>query len=218
MATPRSQRIGIWIIAIVMAVGTIGSFLIIILSTTNQKTDQARLAELMSQYEAETTDYQKKISDQDAQLALQYYDELNGYNSRVGTFDAASVTELKTEDLKVGDGPDITASSSFSAFYIGWNPNGKVFDSSIEDGKLKSPYPVTPGGVIRGWTEGAAGMKQGGIRELTIPAAKAYAEIGGDDDIPPNTPLKFVIFIPKQETFAAPEPSEELIRLYEQSQ
>lgn len=218
MATPRSQRIGIWIIAIVMAVGTIGSFLVIILSNTNDKSDKARLTELTNQYQAEYEAYQKKVTDQNTRLSAENYDEFNAYSNRPAAFDAASVTELKTEDLKVGDGEEITASSSFAAFYIGWNPSGKVFDSSIDNGMLKAPFNVSPGGVIQGWSEGVVGMKQGGVRLLTIPAAKAYGETGSGDDIPPNTPLKFVIFIPKQETYTAPEPSEELIRLYEQSQ
>lgn len=218
MATPRSQRIGIWIIAIVMAVGTIGSFLVIILSNTNDKSDKARLTELTNQYQAEYEAYQKKVTDQNTRLSAENYDEFNAYSNRPAAFDAASVTELKTEDLKVGDGEEITASSSFAAFYIGWNPSGKVFDSSIDNGTLKAPFSVSPGGVIQGWSEGVVGMKQGGVRLLTIPAAKAYGETGSGDDIPPNTPLKFVIFIPKQETYTAPEPSEELIRLYEQSQ
>ena len=37
MAASRGQRIGIWIIAIFMAIGTIGSFAIIILGNQNQK-------------------------------------------------------------------------------------------------------------------------------------------------------------------------------------
>jgi FKBP-type peptidyl-prolyl cis-trans isomerase len=217
VATPRSQRIGIWIIAIVMAVGTIGSFIVIVLSTMNGKNDQARLTELMSQYEAEVTAYKGKVSAQNTQLSAEYYDEVNAYSSRPAAFDAASVTELKTEDLVVGDGDQITADSSFVAFYIGWNPSGVVFDSSIENGALKAPFAVSPGGVIQGWTEGVTGMKEGGVRELTIPAAKAYAETGSGDNIPPNTPLKFIIFIPKQEKYTQPEPSNELVRLYDQS-
>ena len=218
MATPRSQRIGIWIIAIVMAVGTIGSFIVIVLSMTNDKSDQAKLTELMSQYEAEVEAYQTKVTDQNTQLAAEYYDEVNAYSSRPAVFDAASVTELKTEDIVIGDGDEITASSSFVAFYIGWNPSGVVFDSSIENGALKAPFSVSPGGVIQGWSEGVVGMKEGGVRELTIPSAKAYGETGSGDNIPPNTPLKFIIFIPKQDNFTQPEPSDELVRLYEQSQ
>ena len=41
MSTPLSQKIGIWIIAIVLTVGTLGSFLAMVLSVQNQSIDQA---------------------------------------------------------------------------------------------------------------------------------------------------------------------------------
>jgi FKBP-type peptidyl-prolyl cis-trans isomerase len=219
VATPRSQRIGIWIIAIVMAVGTIGSFLAIVLSTQNQKSDEARLAELTTEYEKDYSAYQAKVDAQATELSSKYFDEFNTYATRPGAFDKATVTELKSEDLKIGDGADITAESSFTAYYIGWNPDGKVFDGSIDGTKLKAPITATPGGVIAGWTEGVAGMKVGGVRELSIPADKAYGETGSGEDIPPNTPIKFVIMIiPTPEALVAPQPSAELLKLYEQSQ
>ena len=40
MAATNAQRIGIWVIAIVMTVGTIGSFFAVILANNNAKTDQ----------------------------------------------------------------------------------------------------------------------------------------------------------------------------------
>ena len=219
MATPRSQRIGIWIIAIVMAVGTIGSFLVIILSTNNSKSDAARKTTLTNEYQAEYAKYQAKVDAQTAELSAKYYPEFSQYATRPAAFDKGSVSELKMEDLKIGDGADITAESSFSAYYIGWNPEGVVFDDSIDGTKLKAPLAVAAGGVIKGWSEGVAGMKVGGIRELTIPSDKAYGEAGSGDKIGPNTPIKFIIMIvPTPETFVAPQPSDELIKLYSQGQ
>lgn len=188
MATRKAQRIGIWIIAIVLTVGTLAGFVAIILQPKNEATDQAKLAELTAQYQAA----------QDAQtteLNAKYFDELNKYVTRPAAFDKASVTELKTEDLKVGDGAELAADSSFSAYYIGWNPNGVVFDSSIKDGKLIAPIAVQTGSVIEGWTEGAVGMKVGGIRELAIPSDKAYGSTARSEDIPADTPLKFIIMV-----------------------
>jgi len=218
VATARAQRIGIWIIAFVMLVGTIGSFLVIVLSSSNAKSDQVRLTELTTEYENQYKDYQAKVDAQATELSDKYFAEFNQYAGRPAAFDAASVTELKSEDLKVGEGEEITADSSFTAYYLGWNPTGKVFDGSIEGEKLKAPLSVVPGGVIEGWTKGVLGMKVGGVRELTIPAAQAYAEAGSGEDIPPNTPLKFVIFIiPTPTAIAQPQPSEELLRLYNSS-
>ena len=36
-------------------------------------------------------------------------------------------------------------------------------------------------------------MRIGGVRVITIPSDKAYGEQGSGDDIPPNTPIKFVV-------------------------
>jgi FKBP-type peptidyl-prolyl cis-trans isomerase len=218
VATKQSQRIAIWVIAIMMAVGTIGSFLIIILQNDNSQSDQARLTELMSAYQMQTEEYQSKIDVQTAELSDQYFAEFATYSDRPAAWDGDDVTELKKNDLKVGDGADITAESSFTAYYLGWTPDGKVFDGSIGDDKLRAPFEVVPGGVIEGWTEGAVGMKVGGVRELTIPSELAYGESGNGDTIAPNTPLRFIIMIiPTPETIPEPQPSDELIRLYTQS-
>lgn len=216
MAATKGQQIGIWIIAIVMTVGTLGSFAVMILQNDNTATDQTRLADLTAKYQTEYEAYQAKVDAQAAVLSTQYFTEFNQYAGQPAAFDKASVTELKTEDLKVGDGADITSDSSFTAYYLGWLPDGKVFDGSIDGDKLKAPYAVTPGGVITGWTEGAVGMKVGGVRVLTIPSDKAYGEAGGGETIPANTPLKFVIMIiPAPEAIAEPQASDELIKLYQ---
>ncbi len=204
--TTAAQRIGIWIIAIVMTIGTIGSFALIIIGNENAKAEQAKITKLQS-------DYQAKVDVQAKQLSGKYYAEFSVYQSRVAAFDASSVKSLTTEDLKTGDGEALTSSSSFTAYYIGWNPSGKVFDSSINDGALKAPLNAAPGGVISGWTEGVAGMKIGGVRELTIPSDKAYGATGSGADIPANTPLKFVIMaIPTPPTIEIPA---ELLQYYQ---
>lgn len=58
-------------------------------------------------------------------------------------------------------------------YYIGWNPDGKIFDQSIDGETLKSPLSLDGVGasdVIVGWKKGLLGMKVGGVRELTIPS------------------------------------------------
>ena len=215
MAASRGQRIGIWIIAAFMLVGTVGSFIAIVLANQNAGVDQARIDEQTAQYQKDYTAYQEKVAAQAAQLSGVYYGTFSQYASRPAAFDAASVKELKTEDIVVGTGADVTATSSFTAYYIGWNPTGKVFDQSIEGTALKAPFTASPGGVIAGWTAGAAGMKVGGVRELTIPSDQAYGAAGSGDDIPANTPLKFILMIiPTPETIEQPEMPQELINYY----
>lgn len=215
MATSKAQRIGIWVIAAFMAVGTIGSFAIIVLANSNDQKDQARINQLTADYQKQTDAYQAKVDAQAADLSEQYFATFNQFASRPSTFNKDGVTELTHEDLVVGTGADITAESTFSAYYIGWTPDGNIFDSSISDGALKAPIKAAPGGVIKGWTDGAAGMKVGGVRELTIPAELAYGASGQGDSIPPNTPLKFIVMIiPTPEEIPQPDMPQELINYY----
>jgi len=218
MATPKSQRIGIWIIAIVMIIGTIGSFAVMVLSSKNSTADQARIQKLSAQYQSDYQAYQKKLDAQTKELSDKYYAQFKAYKSKPSKFDKSDVKSLEKTDLKTGTGTKLTKKSTFTAYYIGWTPDGKTFDSSFDGDKLKAPFKVTPGGVIAGWNEGADGMKTGGIRELTIPSDKAYGEAGSGDKIPANTPLKFILMvIPTPEAINEPEVPQELLEYYQQN-
>ncbi len=204
MATSKAQRIGIWVIAVVMAVGTIGSFFVIILANDNAKVDQDIALQQQEKYNEMVKEYQSKVDAQAAKLSEQYYAEFAGYAGQVAAFNKADVKELSSEDLKIGDGEEIKDGTKYSAYYIGWNPDGKIFDQSIDGDKLKAP--ILGEGLIEGWTQGVVGMKIGGVRVLTIPSDLAYKEAGSGDMIPPNTPLKFVVFaIPTPEEIPLPD-------------
>lgn len=205
MSTKKAQRIGIWIIVIVFSIGAIGTFAVLILGTQNDKNLEDRIATL-------TQEYQTEVAAQTSELSSIYYDEFSPYKERVATFDKADAKELSTKDIKVGDGDKITDASSYSAYYIGWTPDGAIFDSSIEGESLVAPLSVTPGGVIQGWADGVVGMKTGGVRELTIPSDLAYGATGSGDNIGPNTPLRFIVMIiPTPEEVKIPQ---ELIDYY----
>jgi len=218
MATSKSQRIGIWIIAITLTVGTLAGFIAIILAPSNQQADQAHLTQLNTDYQNAYKGYQAKVDAQALELSGKYFDNFNRYSTTPAVFNAADVTALKTEDLVIGTGSEVTSGTSFVAYYIGWTPDGKVFDSSINSTSLKAPITASPGGVISGWTEGATGMKEGGVRELTIPSDKAYGATGSGTSIAPNTPLKFIVMvIPAPEKITAPEIPAELLKYYSTS-
>lgn len=221
MATSKSQRIGIAIILAVTVIGTVGSFAVMILSQQDATKTAAKQQQELQDYKTESEAYQKKIDAQTAELSAKYYQTFSQYASRVGEFNLdENNKELKKEDLAVGDGAEVTDDSKFAAYYIGWNPSGKVFDQSIDGEKLKAPlyyndaYSGMPGlesglknaSLIEGWKEGMKGMKIGGVRELTIPSDNAYGEQGSGDLIPPNTPIRFIVMaIPKLADIQAPE-------------
>jgi len=95
---------------------------------------------------------------------------------------------LIIDDLRMGTGADCLPNSVITVRYHGTLVNGIVFDTTR--GKGPAEFPLDR--LIRGWREGLPGMKVGGIRRLTIPAALAY----GDRQkgiIPPNSDLIFSI-------------------------
>lgn len=192
MATPKRQRIGIWIIAIVMLVGTVGSFAVMVLEGDNAKRDQEEQNKLLEEYKKQYEEQQKKADE----LSVTYYPQFKEYQSKPAEFDMSQVGDaVMTTDLKVGDGAEITDQTMYQAYYIGWNPKGKTFDSSFDGEKLKAPIDTSQTSLIPGWTEGVKGMKVGGVREITIPSDKAYGEQGSGDEIPPNTPIKFIVMV-----------------------
>lgn len=176
MATSKSQRIGIWVIAIAMALGTIGSFFAIILANDNAKVDQQN-----------SLDAQKKMMEELAKSNK----PLEGYEAT--PFDKDDVTELKVEVLKEGDGEALDAESTLTANYFGWTYDGKIFDSTNKDGTV-TPIDFSLAGVIKGWTEGLTGQKVGSVVKLLIPADKAYGSVDMGDGRPFG-PLAFIVEI-----------------------
>ena len=105
---------------------------------------------------------------------------------------SAKITDsgLKYEDLVAGDGEEAKAGQTVTVHYTGWLENGTKFDSS-KDRNDPFRFKLGAGQVIRGWDEGVAGMKVGGSRKLTIPAALGYGARGAGGVIPPNATLNF---------------------------
>ncbi|MBI3491002.1 MAG: FKBP-type peptidyl-prolyl cis-trans isomerase [Acidobacteria bacterium] len=63
------------------------------------------------------------------------------------------------------------ANSEVTVHYTGWTTDGRMFDSSVVQGK---PATFSLGGVIPGWTEGLQLMAEGGKMRFWIPAKLAY--------------------------------------------
>lgn len=220
MATSKSQRIGIWVIAGIMFLGTVGGFIAMMVQPGNDAKDQAALKKAQDEYTKANDEHKKKVEAQAGELSQKYYSKFSEFSSRVGAFEAGGVKELGKEDLLEGDGVEVKDDTKLAVYYIGWNPKGEIFDQSIADGKLKAPLNMNgpaKTAVIQGWKEGLIGMKIGGVRELTIPADKAYGNQAQGDKIPANSPLKFVVMaIEKPAEIPQPE-MPEIIKQYYRS-
>lgn len=215
MATRRSQRIFIWIITLVMIVGTLFSFIVMILGTNNSQQDQARINQLTADYQKETDAWQKKVDAQTKELSDKYYATFVKYKSVPAAFASNDVKKLSTKDPKVGTGKTIKDAKDYSAYYIVWNAKGDVCQQSIDGKKLSAPIDLTQGS-IEGWEKGVQGMKIGGVRELTIPGSLAYPDQDQGDCIKANAPLKFIVMaIPHVEQIPQPQPSAELLQYYQ---
>lgn len=99
---------------------------------------------------------------------------------------------LQMDDTKVGTGTEAVAGKTVTVHYVGTLTDGKKFDSS-RDRKEGFTFKLGAGQVIKGWDQGVAGMKVGGVRKLTIPPEQGYGARGYPPVIPPNSTLLFEV-------------------------
>ena len=93
-------------------------------------------------------------------------------------------------EMVSGQGAQPSATSTVEVHYHGTLTDGTVFDSSVDRGQTIS-FPLN--GVIKGWQEGLAMMKEGGKATLVIPSDMAYGDAGSGETIPPGATLKFEV-------------------------
>lgn len=124
-------------------------------------------------------------------LSLGIGDQNNAEVNMDETKGNTSSGTLEVQDIQVGTGDEATKGKTVVVHYTGTFENGQKFDSSKDRGE---PFEFTlgQGMVIEGWDLGVVGMKEGGVRRLTIPASLGY----GPNDygpIPGNSTLYFEI-------------------------
>jgi len=95
---------------------------------------------------------------------------------------------LYLQDLRVGEGFAAQRTSLVSVRYVGYLPDGTVFDATGNG----EPFQFRLGGneVIRGWNQGIPGMRLGGIRRLVVRAELGYGS-RGRGRVPPNATMVF---------------------------
>ncbi len=92
-----------------------------------------------------------------------------------------------------GTGATPKAGQNIIVNYHGTFEDGRVFDSSMRDGR--SPFVFTLGRnqVIKGWDEGLQRLPVGTKAALLLDPAMGYGAAGSPPVIPPNTPLVFYV-------------------------
>mgnify|MGYP001557712500 CR=1 FL=1 len=101
-------------------------------------------------------------------------------------------SELQIQDLNPGAGAEAQSGTTVTVHYVGTLTNGTKFDSS-RDRNQGFTFRLGAGQVIKGWDQGVAGMRVGGLRKLTIPPELAYGARGFPPVIPPNSTLVFEV-------------------------
>ncbi len=101
-------------------------------------------------------------------------------------------TELKIEDLIEGEGKAAVRGALITTHYRGFLADGTEFDSSYRSNQAFQCV-LSTNRVIQGRILGLQGMKTGGKRRLSVPAALAYGERQIGTMIPPHSDLLFEI-------------------------
>lgn len=102
-------------------------------------------------------------------------------------------TELVITDITEGEGEPAAEGDTVEVNYVGVrSADGVEFDSNFDSA---DPFAVTlgAGGVIQGWQDGLLGVREGGVRQLDIPAELAYGDSGSPPIIQPGDALSFVV-------------------------
>ena len=101
-----------------------------------------------------------------------------------------SATDLKITDIHTGTGKETVKGALLIVQYEGFLEDGTRFDSSLEKGR-PFQFVFGTGRVIKGWDLGLVGMKEGGKRDLFVPAHLAYGERQIGELIKPHSNLLF---------------------------
>ena len=109
----------------------------------------------------------------------------------LGVSEESAAAEVGIVDVRHGEGRAASRGDTVEVHYTGWLTDGSKFDSSLDKG---APFRFQLGRrqVIQGWDEGVAGMREGGVRKLTVPPELGYGR-GGAGPIPPDATLVFEV-------------------------
>ena len=93
---------------------------------------------------------------------------------------------------KKGNGKKASPLENVEVHYMGFLPDGKVFDSTFDDGSSLK-FPLGAEKVIKGWDEGISKLAVGSKATFFVPYQLAYGRAGWYGKIPPKADLVFYI-------------------------
>jgi len=100
--------------------------------------------------------------------------------------------KLQKIDMKVGDGREAKDGDAVVVHYLGTLDTGQVFDDSRKSNKPLG-FNIGQKELIKGWSLGITGMREGGTRKLIIPPHLAYGRCGLGNIISANATIQFDI-------------------------
>lgn len=120
--------------------------------------------------------------------------------------------QVQAQEVTVGTGTAAAPGTVVSVLYIGKLSDGTVFDSSAAHNNEPLKFQLGTPGLIAGFQVGVNGMKEGGERLISIPAALGYGAQDVKDNagkviIPANSTLVFDIKLVKVEQAPATAPA-----------
>ncbi|MCU1513651.1 MAG: peptidylprolyl isomerase [Microbacteriaceae bacterium] len=116
--------------------------------------------------------------------------DTNKTKPEIDFYEGEAPSELVITDIEIGTGTEAKPGDTVDVHYLGVDlENGEEFDSSWSRGQSVD-FPLAA--LIAGWQQGIPGMKVGGRRQLVVPPALAYGEVGGGHHLSGRT-LIFVI-------------------------
>ena len=97
---------------------------------------------------------------------------------------------LVKEDLRIGKGRRAHTGDNVVVHFIAWLAEGRrQFDSTR--GRPPLEFTLGESRIILGLDQGIVGMREGGRRKITVPAALGYGAAGRGDFIPPHAKLVY---------------------------
>ena len=115
LKTTWQTRLVVGIIAFLMLFSTVAVYALIVLSNEKQKKTNASATAELTKVEKELSAAKEELTKDSEELSKKHYETLSKYRSKAKAYNAKAVDDagLKTEDLVVGNGPEITKDSSY---------------------------------------------------------------------------------------------------------